>query len=76
MTGTVTPTGDCEDAEVLDVEASGVETLALGLVAGEKLPIGAASCERCALNWSGRGNKPAWVDKALERGKSLKDLQT
>ena len=25
--------------------------------------------------WSGRGKKPAWVEKALEQGKSLKDLQ-
>ena len=24
--------------------------------------------------WSGRGKKPAWVEKALEQGKSLKDL--
>ena len=25
--------------------------------------------------WSGRGKKPAWVEKGLEQGKSLKDPQ-
>jgi DNA-binding protein H-NS len=31
--------------------------------------------DKPSQTWSGRGKKPAWVEKALEQGKSLKDLQ-
>ena len=31
--------------------------------------------EKPSETWSGRGKKPAWVEEALEQGKSLKDLQ-
>jgi DNA-binding protein H-NS len=31
--------------------------------------------DKPSQTWSGRGKKPGWVEKALEQGKSLKDLQ-
>jgi DNA-binding protein H-NS len=31
--------------------------------------------EKPSQTWSGRGKKPAWVEKALASGKTLKDLQ-
>jgi DNA-binding protein H-NS len=31
--------------------------------------------EKPSQTWSGRGKKPAWVEKALKEGSSLKDLQ-
>ncbi len=31
--------------------------------------------ENAALTWSGRGRRPAWVNEALNAGKSLDDLK-